>query len=99
MRIVIDHDIVGGEVVAEHAIHTEDVPWNHVTDPLNPAQTINMVTLVARLNANPALQATAGWHVMNQLSGEAAPMSRWARLVAHTHSAVGDPALKALNLA
>lgn len=97
MKIVIDYVFNAvGEQMSVTFIDTDDLKC--VIDPSDSNKTLSSIEHIARLNSNPAIRDQAGWHVSAQHPGEPAPMTRWERLVVHTNSPDGHPALKALNL-
>ena len=99
MRIVIDEFInTAGRLEWQQVLHTDVSPWNKVAHPTLPATMIDVIAWLPLLSASPALQASAGYHVINQITGESVPQSRWARIVAAASGPLAEPALKALNL-
>jgi hypothetical protein len=98
MRIVIDREIEAetGAIIAEQVIHTDES--NTIRHPLDNSQTLSIPQFIALMNYDPELREMGGWNVANKLDGETDPMTRWERLLAHTNSEHGDPALKALGL-
>jgi len=99
MRIVIDADYsAAGYHIADHVIHLDSLAGNVVADPAGGALPVQVLVAMTHFNATPAARATGGWGILNQLPGEAAPMTRWARLVAAANAATADPAVKALAL-
>lgn len=95
-HVIVDYDYAGDSLLCTHRFPIDDSEL--LTDPLNPGQTITPLQLLARLNGNAKLRESSGWHVVNQHAGETKPTTRWQRLIAHTNSKDGHPALKALNL-
>ena len=99
MRIVIDHELdQHGNRIAEHVIHTERADWNYVKDPLDETKHIDMIDWLAKVNADPALRAKAGYDEQSQLVGELAPKSRWQRLVDASKHPLAPKELKDLAL-
>jgi len=58
----------------------------------------SIVAFLMHMNATKSDRTLGGWDVVNQLPGELAPMTRWARLVAAASALGADPVIKALNL-
>ena len=69
--------------------------------PAHPATGLpvtDMLTFLTIMNGSIPFRTAGGWGIVNQLPGEIAPMTRWARLVAAANAATADPLVKALNL-
>lgn len=100
MKIVVGHVInqVDGSVVGTEILDTTPGAQPLPQHPTLPRLVTDMLEFLTFMNANPAARTAGGWGVVSQLPGEAAPLSRWARLVAAANSAAAEPALKALNL-
>jgi len=100
MKIVVDQivDPINGDVVGTMIVETDPTRCTPPQHPTLPRQAVNWAEWAAAMQLNPALRGPAGWGVINQLPGEAAPMTRWARLVIAANSAAADPAIKALGL-
>lgn len=101
MKIVIDqvHDSVNGQLIGVMFVDTDPMhvpPPNHPTLPRIATDWIEW--LVAMNTFTPAQRAANGWGVINQLPGEVAPLTRWARLVAAANAAGADAVVKALGL-
>ena len=91
-------DSVTGVVVGH--LYIDTTPGNQPL-PISPATGIlvtDMLTFLTLMNANKPFRTAGGWDVVSQLSGEAAPMTRWARLVAAANAATADANVKALAL-
>jgi len=99
MRIVIDRDVTAdGYVMGEHVVHLDSNPLNTLTHQATGLPVQALVWAAHFNSLTPAVRATAGWGVVNQLAGEVAPMTRWARLVAASQAPTALAAVKALNL-
>ena len=99
MRIVIDADFdAAGNVLAQHVIHTEAVPWNYVIDPTNPGVQIPFATFLASLSGNPAKQAAAGYADVHKVKGRPVGETRWQLLKAVLVTAPANDPVKQLNL-
>ena len=97
MVITIDKDVdKDGHILAVLQFVVHDLAV--FTHPVIPGEKMTPVELAAYINDNPDARSNSAWDVVNQLDGEMQPMTRWNRLVAHTNSAVGHPALKQLGL-
>jgi hypothetical protein len=99
MRIVIhQHYAPTGELLAEEVFHTEDVPWNQVTDPRDTTKTMKPLAYLALLNAQPAIRAAAGWHAPTAVQGAAATATKWDMIVKASKAQGADAALAAAGL-
>jgi len=99
MKIVIDAQFdVHGVQIGEQFIDTSDpvLPQQHGA-PIG-TQYASWVLFLTHMNTVAADRLAGGWGVVNQLPGEAAPMTRWARLVAAANAATADPTIKAIGL-
>lgn len=96
-KILIEktHDKNGNVTSTLEFIHAEDARVNH---PFNAGETITPAEFIGFLNDNPALRESGGWHVASQYPTEDKPVTRWARLVAHTNSPEGHPELQKLGI-
>lgn len=94
MRIVIDRDAHGNE----HFIETTPTVPFFVEHPDGSGRKIDLLTMLAYHNANVKAREIGGWHEVNQLPGEAAPMTRWERLVSAANQIDAPPELRALKL-
>lgn len=94
MRIVIDIGSAG----EPHFIDTAPGRIPVAAHPTGGPQPADWLAWLTVMNANPVARANGGWGVMNQLPGELAPMTRWARLVAAANAATADANVKALAL-
>lgn len=94
MIIVIDIDAHGNE----HFIDTDPrVPFL-VEHPDGSGRKVDILTMLAYHNTNPQAREIGGWHELNQLPGEEAPMTRWERLVREANHPLSPPELRALKL-
>jgi len=100
MTIIVDHviDPATNDIVGTMIVETDPTKCQPPSHPTLPRQAVNWAEWAAVMQATPALRAAAGWGVTNQLPGEAAPMTRWARLVIAANAATADPTIKALGL-
>ena len=97
LAVDIDWDIhSSGRVMAIHTLILSDEKV--LSHPNGSGELISTIQFVAILNSNPELRESGGWHISHRHPLEAQPTTRWGRLVDHTNSPYGHPALKALGL-
>lgn len=94
MLVIIDIDQHGGT----HFIETDPALYPKVQHPDNVTGLVGVDVMLIHHNANPAHRTIGGWDVMNQLPGEAAPKSRWQRLVDACSGPNATAQAKALGL-
>jgi hypothetical protein len=99
MRIVIDEDVMpDGRVIAQHVIHTDVQPWNKVPHPTIAGTQIDMIVFIGLHSGNVALQKNSGYDLVNKITGDVVPRSRWARIVAACNAAPAGSPEKLLGL-
>jgi len=99
MRIVIDQDLDNrGNVIASHVLHTDLSPFNVIPNPDVAGQTITNFQYLVWLQNNKAKHPAHGYDVRSVLPGEAAPKSRWQRIVEACNAPAAPADHRALNL-
>lgn len=94
MFIKIDEDNAG---YAQGIFH-EAVNPAHFDHPDGSGKKTDIVGVLTHHNANPQSREVGGWHVLNQLSGESHPMTRWDRMVEAVGKLPQDHPLQKLGL-
>lgn len=94
MFVVIDVDSHG----FTHFIDTDPLGYPKVSHPDGVSGMVGVDVMLKYHNLNPAARTTGGWDIVNQLSSEPAPLSRWQRLVAACNGSAATAQAKALGL-
>ena len=94
MFIVIDRDDNG----FEQGVYVAHIGVNIFDHPDGSGKKTDLAGVLTHHNVNPQSREVGGWHVLNQLSGESHPTTRWDRMVEAVGKLPQDHPLQKLGL-
>lgn len=97
-NMIVLRETVHNDLGGAHSVFGIDLsPENILTDSAT-GQTYTMLEFISKMDSDIAFRHKAGWHTPEQHPSESKAQTLWERLIEHTNSLKGHPALKQMKL-